>query len=134
MSQEVQVMSEACDHGGVARIGQTIVSARLRWYRSISCPNCGRIEEDGAGFPPEELRVPLLKDGGYWDVLTKSSNRPAVMRALKKSLGLSNEELSEQLRRFPVVFGGTKTEAEWIMTQLRASDIESSVIKSTGNQ
>lgn len=130
VSQEVQVISEKCDHGGVVRIGQTIVSAQLRWYRSTSCPNCGRVEEDGIGFPPEELRGHLIKGGGYWDVRANSANRSLVMKELKKILGLSNEKLPQQIRRFPIVFRGTKTEAEWVMMQLNASCIESSVIES----
>src|SRR5215475_6336093 len=63
VSQEIVVPYEECGHAGTARLGQTIVSNRLRWYRSISCPNCRHIEEDGLGLPPASLR-PAAESGG----------------------------------------------------------------------
>lgn len=129
MSQEVRVPVEECTHGGFARIGQTVVSGHLRWYRSTSCSDCGNVEEDGVGFPPEEIRALLLKDGGHWDVVARESGSAAVVKVVKEVLGLSNAEAAAQLRSFPIVFQGTSTEAGWLKDRLSALLIPASVVK-----
>jgi hypothetical protein len=130
MSQQITVPYEECGHGGTARLGQTIVSNELRWYRSISCPNCGHIEEDGIGFPPEDLRDQLLKQGGRWKLVANEANRVAVLKIIRSSLGLSMEEAAATLRHFPTVYTGTKTEAQWLKTQMEASHISSRIVES----
>lgn len=129
MSQEVRVPVEECAHGGIARIGQTVVSGRLRWYRSTSCSDCGNVEEDGVGFPPDEVRAPLLKDGGHWEVVAQESGGAAAIKVVKEILGLSKAEAAARLRRFPIVFQGTLTEAEWVKEQLSAALIPASVVE-----
>ena len=76
MSQEVLTPQE-CGHGGTVRLGQTIVSNQLRWYRSMSCPSCGHTEEDGVGVPPKKLRDRLLKEGGRWKLVANGPNKAA---------------------------------------------------------
>src|SRR5262245_44556228 len=46
VTQEIEMPCPQCGHDGAARVGQTIItwSHALRWYRSVDCPNCGRIE------------------------------------------------------------------------------------------
>jgi len=130
VSQEIVVPYEECGHAGTARLGQTIVSNRLRWYRSISCPNCRHIEEDGLGLPPASLRDQLLKVGGRWNLVANEASRVAAMRVIRSALGLSIEETVAAFRLFPVVYTGTKTEAEWLKAQMEASDIPSQVVES----
>src|SRR5215510_13852838 len=110
------------DIGGTARLGQTIVSNRLRWYRSISCPICRHVEEDGLGLPPEPVRDQLLKKGGRWSLVVNEASRVAAMRVIRS---LSLEETVDAFHLFPVVYTGTKTEAEWLKAQMGASDIPS---------
>lgn len=130
MSQEILVPYEECGHGGMARLGQTIVHNRLRWYRSISCPSCGHVEEDGVGIPPEHLRDQLLKRGGRWKLLVNEADKAAAIRVIRIALSLSLEETAATLRAFPVVYTGTKTEVEWLKGQMDASNITSQTIES----
>lgn len=133
MSQEIRVPAEECLHGGIARVGETVVSGRLRWYRSTSCPDCGNVEEDGIGMPPEEVRKLILNEGGHWDVVAQEANGAAAIKVVKGALNLSNVEAVEQLRSFPIVFRGTLTEAEWLREKLSASSIEASIVKAVGS-
>jgi hypothetical protein len=130
MSKEIVVPYEECGHAGTARLGQTIVSNRLRWYRSISCPNCRHIEEDGLGLPPGPLRDQLLKEGGRWNLVANRASRVAAMRVIRSAWGLSMEETVATFRLFPVVYTGTKTEVEWLKAQMEASDIPLKIIES----
>jgi len=130
MSQEIVVPYEECGHAGTARIGQTIVCNRLRWYRSISCLNCTHIEEDGPGLPPGPLRDQLLKEGGRWNLVANAASRVPAMRVIRSALGLSMEETVAAFQLFPVVYTGTKTEAQWLKAQMEASDIPSQMVES----
>lgn len=129
MSQEFIVPSEECDHGGVVHIGQTVVSGRLRWYKSISCSNCGKVEVDGIGFPPEEVRKIILNSDGYWNVSVEKPNFIKAVKIVKETIGLSNEEVICQVRRYPVIFQGTMTESEWIKNKLATFSINSEIVK-----
>jgi hypothetical protein len=128
VSQEMLTPHE-CGHGGTARLGQTIVSNQLRWYRSISCPSCGHIEEDGVGVPPKELRDRLLKEGGRWKLVANGPHKAAPIKVVRSALGLSGEAASA-FRLFPVLYIGTKTEAEWLKARMDASNLASQIVES----
>lgn len=130
MSQQVQVACEDCGHQGVARLGQTVFAGQLLWSRSIQCPNGCAIEEDGHGFPPERVRVLLLEDGGWWDVLAADADRVVLLKAIRELFGLSMEEALARGRAFPQAFRGTRTEAEWLQEKLSESHIVSEMKRS----
>ena len=129
MNQEIEIPCEECGPGGgTARIGQSFVSNQLRWYRSISCQDGRRIEVDDIGFPPQHVREELLKRGGRWKLIVSESNRAAAMLIIRRALDLSMEETAAAFRLFPMVYSGTKTEAEWLKAQMEASNITSQMV------
>ena len=127
MSQYVQVPYKDCGHQGVARLGQTIVSGRLLWSRSILCPDCSAIEEDGDGFPPEWFRAILLKDGGWWYLFDADADRVALLKAMRELFSLSMDETIDKGRALPLIFRGTRTEAEWLQEKLSSLHIASEI-------
>jgi hypothetical protein len=83
------------------------------------------------GLPPAPLRDFLLKEGEQWRLVVNEANRVAAIRVVRKALGLSMEEAAAAaFRRFPVVYTGTRTEAEWLKTQMEASDVASQIAQS----
>jgi hypothetical protein len=96
------------------------VSSRLLWYRSISCPACGRIEEDGEGLPPQEFRARLLQEGGRWKLVATGPAKAAAIKVIRSAFAVP---LGEAFRLFPVLYIGTKTEAEWLKAQMEASNM-----------
>ena len=127
MSQYVQVPCEDCGHHGTASLGQAVVSGRLLWSRSILCPKGCAIEEDGDGFPPEWFRAVLLEDGGLWEVHAAGVDRVALLKAIRDLFGLSMEESLDKGRMFPLLFQGTRTEAEWLREKLSWMQVASEV-------
>ena len=124
MGQQVVIPHESCGHRGTTRFGQIIVSSRLLWYRSISCPACGRIEEDGEGLPPEEFRAHLLQEGGRWKLVARGPAKSAAIKVIRRALAVP---LGEAFRLFPVLYIGTKTEVEWLKAQMEASNVAANI-------
>lgn len=118
MSQEISQPCPACGHVNSMRIGQTVLRDKLRWYRSINCPTCGKSEEDGEGFPPEAIRRYLLAADGSCALQIEPQFRSAAAKVLRSALGLSLAEVSSRLSSLPDFFRGTRTEVEWL--QIRA--------------
>ena len=112
MSQEIQMPCPSCGKEGVSSLGQSLISRRLRWYRSTSCTKCGNIEEDGEGFPPPEYHKQLLEAGGRWKLIVDLRFKAPFLKVLKSLLGLLL--LKAKAIKFPEVFVGTKTEVEWL--------------------
>lgn len=130
MNQEVEIPCEECAQGGgTARIGQSLVSDELRWYRSILCRDGRHIEEDDIGFPPLRVREELLKWGGRWNLVITGTNKAEALLVIRRALGLSIKETASRLRSFPVVFTGTKTEAAWLKGRMESSNIASQIIE-----
>jgi ribosomal protein L7/L12 len=73
----------------------------------------------------------MLQEGGRWDVVAKDASRVALLKAIRNAFGLSLEEAIEKSHIFPIVYQGTKTEAEWLSAQLREASIDASVVPST---
>ena len=130
MSQYVEVPSEDCGHYGTASLGQTVVSGRLLWSRSILCPDGCAVEEDGDGFPPEWFRAVLLEDGGWWEVRAADADRVALLKAMRELFGFSMQEAIGRGQAFPSLFRGTRTEAEWLREKLSGMHIASEVERS----
>jgi hypothetical protein len=131
MGHELHVRCSSCGRGGAGRVGQTVVSNQLRWYRSTSCVNCGHVEEDAIGFPPAPLRDLFLKEGGHWQLTVSEADRVAAIRVVRTALGFLLEEAAAvSLRRFPAVYVGTRTEVEWLKARMDASGVGSQIAES----
>jgi hypothetical protein len=102
------------------RVGENVVDTNLRWHASWQEDGVP-VEEDGIGFPPEQLRQRLIKESGEWEtVVTSVPDKAKAAHALRRSLNLSLAEITERLRAMPgPVFRGTQVEAQWIAGHLR---------------
>jgi hypothetical protein len=104
--------------------GQTIINGTLRWYRSGTGADGAPFEEDGIGFPPEYIRHQLIGQQGAWSVVVDEViNKPAVVRIVRKLLGLDMASSAKLLKEIPgVIYTGTKAEAEWVRLQMKSRD------------
>jgi hypothetical protein len=77
------------------------------------------------------LRDLFLKEGGRWQLAVGEADRAAAMRVVRKALNLLMEEAAAAtFQRFPTVYAGTRTEAEWLKAQMVASGIASQIAES----
>jgi len=131
--QTASVDCPSCGKSGHAIFGQTVIDGRLRWYRSISCPASGNIEEDGIGGGPPYLRNELLASMGSWSVRLEGVEKTKAVRTVRRLLSLSNDDTATLLRSHPNLLVGTKAEADWLMERLAAEGLKGEVEASTGN-
>jgi hypothetical protein len=80
------------------------------------------------GRPPEKLRDRLLKDGGRWKLVASGSDKAAAINVIRTALGLSGEA-AYAFRLLPVLYVGTRTEAEWLQAQMEASNLASQIVE-----
>jgi hypothetical protein len=69
-----------------------------------------------------------MKRRGRWKLIVSESHRVAAMLIVRRALGLSTEETAAAFRLLPMVFSGTKTEAEWLKAEMDASNIASQMM------
>jgi hypothetical protein len=81
------------------------------------------------GLPPKELRDRFLKAGGRWKLVANGPNKAAPIMVVRSTLGLSGEAASA-FRLFPVLYIGTKTEAEWLKARMDESNLASQIVES----
>lgn len=129
MDQPIPMPCPACGHDGAAQLSQSARSGQLRWSRSIDCPTCGVIEEDDIGFPPEPLREKILQGFGRWTLVVGDADRLAAIGVVRSALKLSMQETAARKHAFPVLYIGTKAEAEWLGALMGASGIASEVTR-----
>jgi hypothetical protein len=82
------------------------------------------------GLTPAHLRDPLLKAARRWKLVAKEANRAAAIKVIRSALDLSMEEAAASSGVFPVLYIGTKTEAEWLKAQMDASNLTSQIVES----
>ena len=129
VDQPIRMPCSACGHDGAAQLSQAVCSKQLRWSRSIDCPNCGIVEEDDIGFPPEALREKILQAFGRWTLVVGEQDRLAAIKIIRNAFDLSMEEAAARKRAFPVLYIGTRVEAEWLKALMSASGIASEVAR-----
>jgi hypothetical protein len=121
MGRGTSVPCKRCGREGMARLAQAIVFKQLRWHQATSCTGCGYVEEeDGIGFPPQQLRDRILRDAGRWKLLASGLDRARAIKVVRSVLGLTGEAASA-FRQFPVLYIGTRTEADWLKTHMGAA-------------
>ncbi len=124
----------ACGGGqATVEFGQSFRGQELRWYRRMTCPDCGLREEfDDTGFPPEDVRRQIMDANGRWSLHVKQPRSAARLRqTLRVILKLEPAE-AIALTRDPraAVFTGTKVEAEWLAALLHEAG-ETGVTRAT---
>jgi len=109
-------------------VGQSLSGGRLRWYRSLVSADDKRIEEDGVGFPPADVRQQILDDEGEWKIIITDGDRTRAALILREALGVSQSKAMEHVRSASGVFyHGTKTETQWLSEKLREAGIQAVV-------
>lgn len=130
---EIQYQCAECNKENKAKVDQSVVNSKLRWYLSCICNNCNSaVEMDDFGFPPAEIREKILKEEGEWELKansTESKNKAKIIKILRKSLNLSIKDASKLLKNFPNIISGTKVEMQWLRELLLSEDIQSSIEK-----
>lgn len=112
-------------------VGERVVRDNMVWYRSYQCQVCGnRIEEDGRGTPPEEIRNAVLKQEGEWSLVVEGSGGPAVLKALRHVLQLSVTDTAELRKRLPgEIVRGTRAEVERLVLLLDREGVQSQGVR-----
>jgi hypothetical protein len=77
---------------------------------------------------PEQFRDRLLRDAGRWKLVASGPDKAAAIKVIRRALGLSGEEASA-FRLFPVLYVGTRTEAEWLKAQMEVSNLGSQIVE-----
>jgi hypothetical protein len=111
----------ACD--SCKRAAQLAFGERLsspEFWVSLSCVACGaRVESDGTGSLPDDLRALELIRNGTWAVSVARPTEPAQWAALRRELRLGLPELAHWKESLPgSVFAGTFAEASRIRASL----------------
>lgn len=112
-----------CDLMGHATFAQTAIGKHLRWYRSVSCPTRGHVEEDGDGPGPPELRAALLERGGLWSIRIEGPQKVRAMQIVRRVMGRSLAESKAFLRSYPNIMVGTNAEAQWLVARMVAEGL-----------
>lgn len=99
----------------------------LRWYRSISCPVAGNMEEDGVGGGPFELRNELLTSKGVWSVRVEGPEKATSVSIAKRLFSLSNDDAAQLLQSYPTLPIGTKAEGDWLVQKLASDGVTGQV-------
>ncbi|WP_395750393.1 hypothetical protein [Prosthecobacter sp.] len=125
INQTIQTACPFCGKKNMASMGQSIVSLRLRWYRTTACTSCGNIEEDDSGFPEPKYREQFLEVGGTWRLVIDPKFKVPFLKVIRNCLGLSLAEAAAI--RFPHAFMGTKKEVEWLVLLSAAAGVDAKV-------
>ena len=133
---EIQYQCAECNKEIKARVNQTIVNSKLKWYLSSICNDCNSaVEMDDFGFPPPEIRQKILEEEGEWELKANSAelkNKVKIIKVLRKALNLSIKDASTFLKNLPNIINGTKVEMQWLKELLLDNNIQS-FIKKTYN-
>jgi hypothetical protein len=131
--QTVPILCPFCGQPDHAQFGQSVAGGELRWYRSISCPTSGNLEEDGIGSGPSDLRSELLGAYGTCSVVVEDGGKTRALGTVKRLLELTNEEVAPLLKTYPGVPIGTRAEADWVMGKLGAEGVKAKAQALAGN-
>lgn len=122
-----------CGEDASIAFGQAIAGAKLAWFQSTRCSNCGMtIEADDYGLPPNDIRAEIMETKGRWglQIAVEGPKRLVACKILHCDLNTTMEEVAPMKNRMPgVVYTGTKTEMEWLHGRLAQFGIASTVLQ-----
>ena len=117
------------------QVGQSVQGQRLVWHRSYYCQKCGgRLEVDGRGDAPDDVRSALIAQEGEWCIRLESTEAdlPLALKSLRQLFGLSLVEIGQLRKKIPgIVFIGTRAEANRLSNLLLNAGLIASVAPSS---
>lgn len=127
-------MRPSCDsdHDWEVTTQASFVTERLVWSQSSICRACqARMEVDGDGIPPLEVRELLLSRDGVWGL--RNASRRGFAQAVASLLHRGIVEVWPLVAvRDGVIAVGTKAEALWVAVTLRTSGEETELVPVDG--
>lgn len=115
-----------CGKPRMSSVGQFLKNGSLRWTASFYCPDCieSRVEADGGGLPPSDVRSRLLAKYGWWSVaIYVDKLRGASI--IGDALALSQDTRDALGNLIPaIIIFGTKIETEWLALLLADAQVE----------
>ncbi|MET8449797.1 hypothetical protein [Streptomyces sp. NPDC005209] len=121
---------DCADCGAVARwhgVHVLLDDDTLRWDTEVACPECGAAMVVCGRRIPGEVRERMLAAQGRAVLRLGASpvDRGAVLRALRKTLGLGLAEVKGVLEQvLGGEYGGTQPETELLARRLRAAGVD----------
>src|SRR5262245_63337991 len=110
----------------MSSVGQFLVNGLLRWTASYYCPDCveSRVEANGGGLPPSDIRNRLLAKYGWWSLAIYIDKLKSVT-VLGDALALSQDDRDGLVNLVPaIVIFGTRTEMDWLVLILSTAQVE----------
>jgi hypothetical protein len=115
-----------CGKPRMSSVGQFLKNGLLRWTASYYCPDCleSRVEAEGGGLPPSDIRTRLLAKYGWWRLAIYIDKLKSV-NILGDALALSQDHRHALVELMPaIIILGTKTEMEWLALILADAQVQ----------